>query len=98
VPILLLHGWPGSVKEFQELIPMLTKPREGIDFVFEVIAPSLPGYGYSQAAGKPGLSTDGMAVIFKKLMSRLGYEKFYLQGGDWGSIIATDLATIYPER
>jgi pimeloyl-ACP methyl ester carboxylesterase len=77
---------------------MLTKPREGVDFVFEVIAPSLPGYGYSQAAAKPGLSTDGMAVIFKKLMSRLGYEKFYLQGGDWGSMIATDLATIYPER
>jgi len=86
------------VKEFYSLIPLLTKPQQGMDFVFEVIAPSLPGYGFSQAAFKPGMSTSAMAVVFKKLMSRLGYEKFYLQGGDWGSLISTDLSTIYPER
>jgi pimeloyl-ACP methyl ester carboxylesterase len=98
LPLLLLHGWPGSVKEFHKLIPLLTKHREGTDFVFEVIAPSLPGYGFSQAASKQGMNTAEMAVVFKKLMTRLGYAKFYLQGGDWGSLISTDLSIIYPER
>ncbi|XP_059470715.1 juvenile hormone epoxide hydrolase 1-like isoform X2 [Neocloeon triangulifer] len=96
LPLLLLHGWPGTVKEFHALIPMLTKPHEEI--VFEVIAPSLPGYGFSEAAHKQGLSTPEMAVIFQKLMNRLGFKKFYLQGGDWGSLIATDLSILYPER
>lgn len=57
LPLLLLHGWPGSVIEFQKIIPMLTKPHPDRDFVFEVIAPSLPGYGFSQAAVRPGLGT-----------------------------------------
>lgn len=48
LPLLILHGWPGSVREFYEIIPMLTTPRPDSDFVFEVIAPSLPGYGFSQ--------------------------------------------------
>ncbi|CAB3383149.1 Hypothetical predicted protein [Cloeon dipterum] len=98
VPLLLLHGWPGTVKEFYPVIPLLTTPREGFDFVFEVIIPSLPGYGFSEAAHKQHLSTPQIAVIFKKLMSRLGHNKFYLQGGDWGSFIATDLSILYPER
>jgi juvenile hormone epoxide hydrolase len=56
-PLLMMHGWPGSVVEFQKIIPMLTTPRADKDFVFEVIAPSLPGYGFSQAAVRPGLAT-----------------------------------------
>ncbi|CAB3383154.1 Hypothetical predicted protein [Cloeon dipterum] len=97
VPLLLLHGWPGTIKEFYSIIPLLTKPRDGFDFVFEVIAPSLPGYGFSEAAHKKHLSTPQMAVIFQKLMTRLGHKKFYLQGGDWGSLIATDLSILYPD-
>jgi len=55
LPLLILHGWPGSVVEFQKIIPMLTTPRPDRNFVFEVIAPSLPGFAFSQAAVRPGL-------------------------------------------
>ncbi|XP_047109732.1 juvenile hormone epoxide hydrolase 1-like [Schistocerca piceifrons] len=98
VPLLLLHGWPGSVREFYSVIPLLTTPREGQDFVFEVVAPSLPGYGFSQGAQKPGLGAAQVAVVMKDLMERLGFTKFYVQGGDWGSVIGTHMATLYPER
>ncbi|GBP32301.1 Juvenile hormone epoxide hydrolase [Eumeta japonica] len=97
VPLLLLHGWPGSVREFYELIPLLTKQRPGRNFVFEVVIPSLPGYGFSDAAVRPGLATPQMAVIMRNLMRRLGHKKFYVQGGDWGSIIVSNMATLFPE-
>ncbi len=98
LPLLLLHGWPGSVKEFYGIFPLLTKPRSGYDFVFEVIAPSLPGYGFSEAATLPGLNTLQMGLIMKKLMNRLRFDKFYVQGGDWGSVIGSNMATVYPDR
>lgn len=78
VPLLLLHGWPGSVREFYELIPMLTKAKD--DTVFVVVAPSLPGYGFSEAASVPGLNPTEMAFIFRNLMIRLGYNRFLIQG------------------
>ncbi|KAL1131024.1 hypothetical protein AAG570_012262 [Ranatra chinensis] len=98
IPLLLLHGWPGSVREFYEMIPLLITPRTDEKFVFEVIAPSLPGYGFSDAASKQGLDVIQMAVIMKKLMDRLGYNKFYIQGGDWGSAIGQALSVVYPEN
>ncbi|XP_023946624.2 juvenile hormone epoxide hydrolase [Bicyclus anynana] len=95
VPLLLLHGWPGSVREFYEAIPLLTKKTEGYDFVFEVIIPSLPGYGFSDAAVRPGLGAPQMGVIFKNLMNRLGHKKYYIQGGDWGALICNSMATMF---
>ncbi|CAG9568747.1 unnamed protein product [Danaus chrysippus] len=95
VPLLLLHGWPGSVREFYEAIPLLTTQTEGYDFVFEVIVPSLPGYGFSQGAVRPGLGAAQIGVIMKNLMNRLGHKKFYIQGGDWGAIIADTMATLF---
>ncbi|KAK9732161.1 Epoxide hydrolase N terminus [Popillia japonica] len=97
LPLLLLHGWPGSVREFYELIPLLTTPQPGKDFIFEVIAPSLPGYGFSDGASKPGLSAVKVGLVFKNLMHRLGYKKFYIQGGDWGAFILSNMATLFPE-
>lgn len=97
-PLLLLHGWPGSVREFYEIIPMLTSKTTDKDFVFEVIVPSLPGYGWSQAASKPGLSTSKIAFMMKSLMSRIGHEKFFIQGGDWGSLIANQMATLFQDN
>ncbi|RZC34646.1 juvenile hormone epoxide hydrolase-like protein [Asbolus verrucosus] len=97
LPLLLLHGWPGSVREFYELIPLLTTPQKDRNFVFEVIIPSLPGYGFSQAAVRPGLGAAQMAVVFKNLMKRLGFEKYYIQGGDFGAIILHHLAVLFPE-
>ncbi|XP_055376706.1 juvenile hormone epoxide hydrolase 1-like [Condylostylus longicornis] len=95
-PLLLIHGWPGSVREFYELIPKLSDKNE--DYVFEVVAPSLPGYGWSQAASKKGLGPAKMAIIFRNLMLRLGYNEFFIQGGDWGSIIGSHIATIFPKN
>lgn len=97
LPLLLLHGWPGSVKEFYGVFPLLSKAQEKYDFVFEIVAPSLPGYGFSDGAHYPGFGTAQIAQISKLLMERLGHKKFYVQGGDWGSLIGTDLATLYPE-
>lgn len=98
LPLLMLHGWPGSVVEFQKIIPMLTKPWPNQNFVFEVIVPSLPGYGFSEGAVRLGMANAQIAVIFKNLMQRLGFEKFYVQGGDWGSVIASDMAVLFPEK
>jgi len=67
LPLLILHGWPGSVVEFQKIISLLTTPRPDKDFVFEVIAPSLPGYGFSQAAVRQGLGPP--QVKFTEKMS-----------------------------
>ncbi|KAJ8938570.1 hypothetical protein NQ314_011429 [Rhamnusium bicolor] len=98
LPLLLLHGWPGTVREFYEIISLLTTAQKGRDFVFEVIAPSLPGYGFSEAAVRPGLGAAQMAVVFKNFMKRLGFEKYYIQGGDWGGIIVHHMATLFPEK
>ncbi|XP_044270184.1 juvenile hormone epoxide hydrolase 2-like [Tribolium madens] len=98
LPLLMLHGWPGSVREFYEIIPLLTKPQPGRNFVFEVIAPSLPGYGFSEAAVRPGLGAVQVAVLFKNFMNRLGFEKYYIQGGDWGAVIIQHMATLFPEK
>ena len=94
LPIILLHGWPGSFFEFHKAIPMLLKEKDGV--AFELVIPSLPGYGYSGAAYKAGMGLDYMALIMKKLMNRLGFQKFYVQGGDWGSEVGRMLARFYP--
>ncbi|KAJ2945016.1 hypothetical protein O0L34_g1912 [Tuta absoluta] len=98
VPILLMHGWPGSVREFYEAIPLLTQQRPGYDFVFEVVAPSIPGYGFSDPAVRPGLAAPHVGVVFRNLMHRLGHKKFYVQGGDWGAAIAGAISTIFPDE
>ncbi|XP_052758072.1 juvenile hormone epoxide hydrolase-like [Galleria mellonella] len=98
VPMLLLHGWPGSVREFYEAIPLLTEVNKDRDFAIELIVPSLPGYGFSDAAVRPGLSAVDIAVVLRNLMHRLGHKKFYVQGGDWGSIIGSHLATFFPDE
>lgn len=96
VPLLLLHGWPGSVREFYELIPKLIQAKDNVAYL--VVAPSLPGYGFSEAAHVPGLSPTEMAIIFRNLMISLGYNKFLVQGGDWGSLIGSTLSTLFPEN
>ncbi|CAL8103891.1 unnamed protein product [Orchesella dallaii] len=96
-PLLLLHGWPGSIIEFQKIIPLLSEPKNS-NYNYELIIPSLPGYGWSSGAARPGLGTVEMANIFKRLMDRLGHKKFYAMGGDWGGFIVSDLASAYPEN
>ncbi|MEZ5687361.1 MAG: alpha/beta fold hydrolase [Caenibius sp.] len=100
-PLLLVHGWPGSVVEFLDAIPRLTQPEKfggNAADAFHVVCPSLPGYGYSQTIQKPGMDPKRIAALHAKLMSALGYEKFVAQGGDWGAICCRFLADIAPER
>uniref|UniRef100_A0A1B0FNW4 Epoxide hydrolase n=1 Tax=Glossina morsitans morsitans TaxID=37546 RepID=A0A1B0FNW4_GLOMM len=98
LPLLLLHGWPGSVREFYEIIPLLTKPNDQNNYVFEVIVPSLPGYGWSQGSFKKDFGGAQAAVIMRNLMLRLGHKKFLIQGGDWGSIIGANMAALFPHN
>ncbi|CAH2084702.1 unnamed protein product [Euphydryas editha] len=98
LPILLLHGWPSSSKEFDKIIPMLTTPRTEYDFVFEVIAVDLPGFGFSEGTNKPGLNPVQIGIVMRNLMKRLGYDKFYIQAGDWGSQTASHMCTIFPDE
>ncbi|XP_055672234.1 epoxide hydrolase 1-like isoform X2 [Falco peregrinus] len=100
-PLLMVHGWPGSFYEFYKIIPLLTEPAEhGLnegDMVFEVICPSIPGYGFSEAPHQKGFDSKATARIFHKLMNRLGFKEYYLQGGDWGSRITTNMAQMLPQ-
>ncbi|XP_017550856.1 epoxide hydrolase 1-like [Pygocentrus nattereri] len=95
LPLMMVHGWPGSFYEFYRILPLLTE-TEG-DFVFEVICPSIPGYGYSEAPRKQGFSSLDAARIFHKLMDRLHFTDYYIQGGDWGSLITCNMAQMKPE-
>ncbi|XP_033640495.1 epoxide hydrolase 1-like isoform X1 [Asterias rubens] len=100
-PILMVHGWPGSFYEFSKIIPMLIDPTNhgGTDAdVFEVICPSLPGYGFSEAAHKKGLNAKEIGRIFHKLMTRLEFDNYYIQGGDWGGLIVDLMAGMFPSH
>jgi microsomal epoxide hydrolase len=98
-PLLLVHGWPGSVYEFDQIIPMLTDPAAyGGDprDSFSVVTPSLPGYGFSDDPGG-GMNVRAMAQVFHELMTGvLGYRRFGAQGGDWGAAIVSSLGYDYP--
>jgi pimeloyl-ACP methyl ester carboxylesterase len=101
MPLLLSHGWPGSVWEFHELIPLLTDPaRFGGDAAdaFTVVAPSLPGYGFSFKPNQPRFGADEIADVFAQLMAALGYRRYAAAGGDWGAYITTRLAYAYPDH
>lgn len=101
-PLLLLHGWPGSVFEFLDVIPRLTDPaRFGGDAAdaFTIVAPSLPGYGLSFAPGQKRFGVYEIADCVSDLMTGvLGYKRFAVQGGDWGASIASRMGVAYTER
>ena len=100
MPLLLLHGWPSCFLEYVPAIPFLTDPTlNGIDGpAFDVVIPSLPGYGFSKRPSKVGVNYAFVAGMFLQLMSRLGYERFGVGGGDFGSGMATHMAIQAPER
>src|SRR5256885_873236 len=95
LPLLITPGWPGSIVEFTKVIEPLTDPvRSGgrAGDAFDVVAPSLPGFGFSEKTREPGFNPTRMAAIEAKLMARLGYDRYGVQGGDWGSVIGTRVA------
>jgi microsomal epoxide hydrolase len=102
LPLLLSHGWPGSIVEFQQLIPRLTDPaRFGGDpaDAFTVVAPSLPGYTLSFRADQPRFGVPEIADLFATLMTEvLGYPRFAAQGGDWGAFITSYLGAAHADK
>jgi pimeloyl-ACP methyl ester carboxylesterase len=100
VPLVLTHGWPGSFVEMYKITPMLVDPsNNGLTGFrsFDVIVPSLPGFGFSQAPVSPGTNSRAVASIWHKLMVALGHSSYFAQGGDIGSSVTTWLARLYPD-
>jgi pimeloyl-ACP methyl ester carboxylesterase len=97
LPLVITHGWPGSVVEFMEVIGPLTDPRghggEAAD-AFDLVVPSIPGYGFSGPTQEAGWNVRRVAGAWAELMRRLGYSRYGAQGGDWGSGISRDLGII----
>ncbi|MGH7709012.1 MAG: epoxide hydrolase family protein [Vulcanimicrobiaceae bacterium] len=101
LPLIVTHGWPGSIVEMLKILPLLTDPaNHGGDAAdaFDVVVPALPGYGFSDAAKRPGMNAGAIAERWVRLMSALGYERFGAQGGDWGAGVSTELGFGFPDR
>ena len=101
MPLLLMHGWPGSVYEFLDIIPRLTDPAAfGGDPAasFTVVAPSLPGYGLSFRPGQKRFVVSDIAECLADLMVALGYKRFAAQGGDWGAFTASCMGVFHPDK
>ncbi|TCM99044.1 pimeloyl-ACP methyl ester carboxylesterase [Paenibacillus sp. BK033] len=100
LPIILTHGWPGSFVEMMKIIDPLSNPTAyggKASDAFDVVIPSLPGYGFSEKPTEPGWGPDRIANAWIELMKRLGYTKYVAQGGDWGAIITDLMAVKAPE-
>jgi len=101
LPLLITHGWSGSIVEFLEVIPRLTDPESfggSASDSFHVVAPSLPGYGFSEPTRTPGWDEGRIASAFIALMRRLGYTRYGAQGGDWGAQVTTRIGALDPEH
>jgi pimeloyl-ACP methyl ester carboxylesterase len=90
-PLMLFHGWPGSILEFLDVIDPLAE-------TFDLIIPSLPGFGFSGPTNDSGWNSERMAKAMTELMTRLEYDRFGVQGGDWGAFVAADVARVAPDR
>ena len=102
MPLVITHGWPGTFFEMYKVIPMLSDPAShGGDpaDAFDVVAPSMPGYGFSDATDKRGLSVLSIGDLWAKLMSEnLGYQRFAAQGGDWGARVTAKLGLSHGDK
>ncbi|EMD24690.1 epoxide hydrolase family protein [Amycolatopsis azurea] len=101
LPLLLTHGWPGSILEFGKVIGPLADPVAhggSAGDAFHVVVPSLPGFGFSERPRERGWHPGRTASAWAGLMTALGYERFGAHGGDWGACVSTELARLAPER
>jgi epoxide hydrolase len=101
LPLVITHGWPGSIVEFHKVIEPLANPvafgGRAAD-AFHVVCPSLPGYGFSGKPERSGWGTERIAKAWDQLMARLGYPRYAAQGGDWGAQVTTALGMHHPEH
>jgi pimeloyl-ACP methyl ester carboxylesterase len=101
IPLILTHGWPGSFLEMMRIIPLLTDPASygaSSTDAFDVVIPSLPGYGFSDRPTRPGMNVFRIAELWTGLMNELGYKRFAAQGGDLGAGVSTALGLRHPDR
>lgn len=101
LPLVITHGWPGSVAELHDVIGPLVDPvAHGGDAAdaFHVVCPSLPGYGFSGKPAEPGWGVERIAAAWVEVMARLGYDRFVAQGGDWGAMVTTLLGARHADR
>jgi len=101
LPLVMTHGWPGSVAEFAKVIWQLADPvayGSGPDDAFHVVCPSLPGYGFSDKPAAPGWGVERIAAAWTVLMERLGYPRFAAQGSDWGTSVSTCIGKQAPDK
>ena len=101
LPLLVTHGWPGSIAEFMKIVAPLSDPAAHggrSEDAFHVVCPSLPGYGFSQAPEAPGCDVKRVAEMWITLMQRLGYARYGAQGGDWGAMVNSYVALLDHER
>jgi len=99
LPIIITHGWPGSVIEQMKIVGPLTDPTAhggSAEDAFDVVIPSLPGYGFSGKPTGPGWDPDRIARAWAELMRRLGYTRYVAQGGDWGSVVSNEMGRQAP--
>jgi pimeloyl-ACP methyl ester carboxylesterase len=100
-PLVVTHGWPGSIVEFQDIVGPLTDPRaHGADpaDAFHLVLPSIPGFGFSGPTRETGWEFRRVAAAFAELMRRLGYQRYGTQGGDWGAAVSRELGRIRPRE
>ncbi|EGR46208.1 uncharacterized protein TRIREDRAFT_66859 [Trichoderma reesei QM6a] len=98
IPLLFIHGWPGSFLEVSNIIDELTHPPNKSLPAFHVVAPSIPGFGFSPAPERPGFGPVRAAHAFNKLMQQLGYVRYVVQGGDFGGVILRFQAHLFPNN
>lgn len=97
LPLVMTHGWPGSIVEFLKVVEPLRNPTEhggSPADAFHVVCPSLPGYGFSGKPTESGWGVERIAAAWDRLMSRLGYDRYVAQGGDWGSVVTTNIGML----
>jgi epoxide hydrolase len=97
LPLLLTHGWPGSIIEFIKVIEPLADGAAG-QIAFDLVIPCLPGFGFSRRPEKPGWSVERIARAWITLMARLGYERYVAQGGDWGATVSIAMGKLAPPQ
>ena len=100
-PLVMTHGWPGSIIEFMKVIGPLSNPAAhgGSDAdAFHLVIPTIPGYGFSDKPTETGWGTDRIAAAWSVLMARLGYDRYFAQGGDWGAVIAASIGAHDPDH
>lgn len=100
IPLLFVHGWPGSYMEVTKILPLLTRPSDpdSPQPSFHVVAPSLPNYGWSSGVTRRGFGLAQYAETCHKLMLQLGYDKYVTQGGDWGFFVTRVISMLYPSH